>query len=146
MAFLKEEKDYEEYEKQTLEHKLLQFTSKVSKTYLNYEFYDYVVFKFNDDAEEEILKWMDRGAVKSKYLLQFMDEDTLEEHSFLITTPEIFKVSRDMISNKMEDLNITIVSDSDVNVNNISVLRLCLGVNLDNIFSTQKIERRGKNA
>ena len=146
LGFLREAPDYEEFQKQTFTDKLLEFTTKVSKTYLNEDFYDYLVFKFKEDVEEEILEWIDKGAVKSKYLLQFKNEDALEEHSFLITSPDIFKVSKDMISNKLPKFNISIVSDRDKYANNISLIRLCLGINLDDIFSTKSQARRDKDA
>jgi hypothetical protein len=118
---------FEEFADKALSSKLKDYSLKVSQTYADLDFAEYISFKYKDNLREELCRWMDRGIVKSKYLLQFTSSESLEEHLIFITSPKVYEEVKDISPGKL--------SDYQAYTNSMSIIRLCLGINIDNIAS-----------
>jgi hypothetical protein len=136
--FARELNHYSELERETAANCLIQFSREVSAPCIDLDFCDFVRFKSKKAVQEEVRRWIERGAVKSKYLLQYANSDTLEEHSFFMTSPEVFKISKEVISSKLGNFQVSVVEGEGILTNSISMVRLCLGIDLNNLASARR--------
>lgn len=139
-AFIGELKVYEKFRKEDMEQVLLDFSLKASQLYINLDFYEYMKFKYKDNIEEELKNWLEKGVIKSKYLLQYINNKLLEEHSIFITSPEIYKVASEIRGGKLSNFQAAVIEGSDIYTNCISLVRLCLGVEFNSITSVKMLE------
>ena len=137
--FLAEIVDFEEFQKDSLKERLLEFSSKNSPTYVELDFFEYMKFKYKEKVNEELSRWIEKGIVKSKYLLQYVDNDLIEEHSLFITSPEIYRVTKSMKLNNLTGFEVSVTEGRDVYTNCISLVRLCLGVDFEGITPVKKL-------
>jgi hypothetical protein len=137
-SFLKEVEHFEESSSDTIGNKVLEFSIKASPGFVDLDFYEYLLFKYKENAELELSKWVDKSVVKAKYLLQYINKNLQEEHSLFITSPEVYKISRDIVSNKLNNFNVAIIDGEDIHTNCISIIRLCLGVDFNNITTLRR--------
>jgi hypothetical protein len=137
-SFLKEAEYFEEFSLETIGNKVLEFSIKASPVFVNLDFYEYLLFKYKENAELELSKWVDKSVVKAKYLLQYINKNLQEEHSLFITSPEVYKISRNIVSNKLNNFNVAIIDGEDIHTNCISIIRLCLGVDFNNITTLRR--------
>lgn len=142
--FIMELEIYESFRREDIEGKLLSFALKASQTYVDLDFFEYMKFKYKDDIREELSNWIDKGIIKSKYLLQYINNDFLEEHSLFITSPEVHRVVKDMRDSKLSNFQVSIVEGKDIYTNCISIVRLCLGIDFNDITSVKKIKTNEK--
>lgn len=142
--FIKELEIYEGFKREDMEEKLLGFALKASQPYVDLDFFEYMKFKYKDDIRKELSNWIDKGIIKSKYLLQYINNDFLEEHSLFITSPEVHRVVKDMRDSKLSDFQVSVVEGNDIYTNCISIVRLCLGIDFNDITSVKKIRTNEK--
>jgi hypothetical protein len=127
-GFLTGRESFEQFADKELSSKLKDYSQKVSQTYADLDFAEYISFKYKDNLKEELCKWTDRAMVKSKYLLQFTSGEALEEHLIFITSPKVYEEVKDISSQEK-------LPNSQAYTNSMSIIRLCLGINIDNIAS-----------
>lgn len=137
---------YEELIKQPGLNKLLEVARGLSEKYIELDFFEYMRFKFGDNVDEELLKWIERGTAKSRYLLQYASRKDLEEHSFFMASAEVFKQSKERISERLGDFQVSLIEDKDVFTDCVSIVKLCLGIDLDDIASIRRLARREESA
>lgn len=133
--------DYSQFAQEDLKHKALEYARSVSPSYVDLDFYEYMKFKYGDDMEEQLSCWIDKAVVKSRYLLQFVSDESLEEHCMFITSPQVYRISKDMVSEKMNNCHVSVVEGKDMYTNCISVIRLCLGVDFSNMTPVMSMKR-----
>ncbi|MBL4937449.1 hypothetical protein JK636_17140 [Clostridium sp. YIM B02515] len=142
--FLLELGGFKEFNKGNLEDKIKKFCLEASPIYIELDFFEYMKFKYKENISEELSKWIDKGLVKSKYLLQYINNDLLEEHSLFITSPQVYKVTREMKPDDLSGFDVSIIEGRDIYTNCISIIRLCLGVNFNNIAPVRKLLRESE--
>jgi hypothetical protein len=128
------------FKKEALGERLLEFSLRTSPAYIDLDFFEYIKFKYKDRINEELSEWIKRGIVKSKYLLQYINNDLVEEHSLFITSPEVYRIARDMQLSDLSGFNVSIVEGRDVYTNCISIIKLCLGIDFEKITPVKKLK------
>jgi hypothetical protein len=136
----------EEFASDTLLEKISNYTRDISLEYVNLDFFEYAKFKYKEKFNDELNRWIDKGIVKSKYLLQYINNEMLEEHSIFITSPEVLRAVKGISSGKLANFEVSVIEGEDVHANCISIIRLCLGVDLNNITPFKKLKGRERNA
>lgn len=137
-SFLREAEQFEEFSSEAIGNMVLEFSLKASPVFVDLDFYEYLLFKYKENAEQELSKWVDKSVVKAKYLLQYINKNLQEEHSLFITSPEVYKISRGIVSNKLNNFNLAIIDGEDIHTNCTSIIRLCLGVDFNNIITLRR--------
>lgn len=140
-GFLAELEGLEELGEKTLSVKLREYALKVSKSYINSNFLEYIGFKHKKNLDEELCRWINRGKVKSKYLLQYINNEYVEEHSLFMASPEAYKAVKDICPESISIFEASVIESEDY-LSSISIIRLCFGVNIDNITSLKNIKER----
>lgn len=134
-AFINKLGGIEAMGEENIKDKLLEFSSFAAKPLGNLDFNEYFKLKYKDQSSTEITKWLNRALVKANYLLQFIKTNLEEEHLLIVASPEIIKLlnrSEDIEQNRFKYSSI---ASSHINTNCIAVVRICLGIDLDNIIS-----------
>jgi hypothetical protein len=140
--FLIKLEGFEEFAEQTFSIKLKDYTSKASQGHVDLDFFEYMSFKYKKDINDELCKWIDKGIVKSKYLLQYINNEFLEEHLLFITSPAVYRAVKSIPSEKLSNFQESVIEGENIYTNSISIIRLCLGVNIDSITSVKKIKEK----
>jgi hypothetical protein len=96
-------------------------------------------FKYKYNLEEELKNWLEKGVIKSKYLLQYINNKLLEEHALFITSPEIYRAASEIRGGRLSNFQAAVIEGKDIYTNCISLVRLCLGVELDSITSVKML-------
>ena len=65
------------------------------------DFYEYVKFKWGNDRAEGIRGWIGNGLIKSKELLQFNQDDNLEQYKIFIGSKEFIDGEKDILINSL---------------------------------------------
>lgn len=141
-SFLIELDSFEEIAEQTLSRKLKDYTLKVSQGYVDLDFLEYISFKYKKDINDQLCKWIDKGIVKSKYLLQYINDEFLEEHLLFITSPAVYRAVKSIPSERLSNFQESVIKVENIYTNSISIIRLCLGVNINSITSVRKIKEK----
>jgi hypothetical protein len=137
-AFLRKLESYKHFRKEELKAVLLEFAIETSKIYIDLDFFEYMKFKYKDNIIEELSSWVEKSIIKSKYLLQYINSNLLEEHSLFITSPEVYRAAKDTKAEKLSNFQTSIIEGRDIYTNCISIIRLCLGVDFNSITSVKK--------
>jgi hypothetical protein len=145
-SFSEEVQCFVELSEEDIRNKVFEFSLKASPVFVDLDFYEYLLFKYKENVTQELSKWVDKSVVKAKYLLQYINKSLQEEHSLFITSPEVYKISRDIVSSKLSHSNISIIDGEDIHTNCISIIRLCLGVDFNNITTLRRFLREEEEA
>jgi hypothetical protein len=135
--FLANLQSFEELADKTLSDKLKEYTIKVSQAYIDIDFFDYM-------SVEAISMWIDKGMVKSKYLLQFTSNESLEEHAQVISPAKVQGAVKGATSGKLSTCQVKVVEGEPAYINCMAIIRFCLGVSIDNITSVRKLKEKHK--
>lgn len=139
-AFLRKLGSYKYFGREELEADLLEFALDISKAYIDLDFFEYMRFKYKDNIIDELSSWLEKSIIKSKYLLQYINSNLLEEHSLFITSPEVYRAAKDTKAEKLCNFQTCIIEGRDIYTNCISLVRLCLGVNFNNITPVRRFK------
>jgi hypothetical protein len=137
-SFLIEMESFEKFTDKTLSSKLKDYTLRASRDYVDLDFFEYMSFKYKKDINEQLCKWIDKGIVKANYLLQYINNEFLEEYSLFIASPQVYRAINSIPSGNL--------SNFQAYTNSMSIIRLCLGVNIDNITSVKKLKEKDKTS
>lgn len=137
-AFADKLGSYKAMGEDTLKKQLLEFSSSAAKCLGDLDFNEYFRFKNKEQCEAELTKWISKGLVKARYLLQYIKSNLEEEHLFLIASPEVLKLLRQSEANKLNSLKYSCIASEHINTNCIAIVRMCLGIDFDNIISFRK--------
>jgi hypothetical protein len=143
--FVGELSSFEEFQKENLKGRIIEFSLKTSDSYVDLDFYEYLKFKYKQKSIDELSHWLDKGTIKSTYLLQYINNDSLEEYSLFITSPEVNIVTKDMNLRNLADYEPSIVDGANVCINTISLIKVCLGIDFESIAAVKKTKKGDKN-
>jgi hypothetical protein len=116
----------EEFADNIFSERLKEYAIKTSQAYTDLDF-----FKLMSD--EAVSRWIDKGIIKSKYLLQFTGNESLEEHAMFISPSRVNETTKDAVSQKLSGYQVHVAEGNPAYNNCMSIIRFCLGVNMENI-------------
>ncbi len=99
------------------------------KEFILTDFNELLRFKFGGKLNEEFEKWINIALIKSRYLLQSVGEENLEEHAFFISSMEVYDQIRDVVDHKLKDFNIS--SSDEYDSDSVFLIRICLGIDIN---------------
>ena len=143
LNLIKEIGGYKKLNDDLLIEKLKNFSDNIAKSYTNIDFYEYVKFKWGNDRAEGIRGWIGNGLIKSKELLQFNQDDNLEQYKIFIGSKEFIDGEKDILINSLSNYDIVTIDGKDIYTNCISIIKVSLGINIDTITPFINITRGG---
>lgn len=143
LNLIKEIGGYKKLNDNLLIEKLKNFSDNIAKSYTNIDFYEYVKFKWGNDRAEGIRGWIGNGLIKSKELLQFNQDDNLEQYKIFIGSKEFIDGEKDILINSLSNYDIVTIDGKDIYTNCISIIKVSLGINIDTITPFINITRGG---
>lgn len=144
LNLIKEIGGYKKLNDNLLIEKLKNFSDNIAKSYTNIDFYEYVKFKWGNDRAEGIRGWIGNGLIKSKELLQFNQDDNLEQYKIFIGSKEFIDGEKDILINSLSNYDIVTIDGKDIYTNCISIIKVSLGINIDTITPFINITRGGE--
>ena len=144
LNLIKEIGGYKKLNNDLIVEKLRKFSDNIAKSYTNIDFYEYVKFKWGNDRAEGIRGWIGNGLIKSKELLQFNQDDNLEQYKIFIGSKEFIDGEKDILINSLSNYDIVTIDGKDIYTNCISIIKVSLGINIDTITPFINITR-GEN-
>lgn len=144
LNLIKEIGGYKKLNDNLLIEKLKNFSDNIAKSYTNIDFYEYVKFKWGNDRAEGIRGWIGNGLIKSKELLQFNQDDNLEQYKIFIGSKEFIDGEKDILINSLSNYDIITIDGKDIYTNCISIIKVSLGINIETITPFINITR-GEN-
>ena len=144
LNLIKEIGGYKKLNNDLIVEKLRKFSDNIAKSYTNIDFYEYVKFKWGNDRAEGIRGWIGNGLIKSKELLQFNQDDNLEQYKIFIGSKEFIDGEKDILINSLSNYDIVTIDGKDIYTNCISIIKVSLGINIDTITPFINITRGGK--
>ena len=144
LNLIKEIGGYKKLNDNLLIEKLKNFSDNIAKSYTNLDFYEYVKFKWANDRTEGIRQWIGNGLIKSKELLQFNQDDNLEQYKIFIGSKEFIDGEKDILINSLSNYDIITIDGKDIYTNCISIIKVSLGINIETITPFINITR-GEN-
>ena len=143
LNLIKEIGGYKKLNNDLIVEKLRKFSDNIAKSYTNIDFYEYVKFKWANDRTEGIRQWIGNGLIKSKELLQFNQDDNLEQYKIFIGSKEFIDGEKDILINSLSNYDIVTIDGKDIYTNCISIIKVSLGINIDTITPFINITRGG---
>ena len=143
LNLIKEIGGYKKLNNDLIVEKLRKFSDNIAKSYTNIDFYEYVKFKWGNDRAEGIRGWIGNGLIKSKELLQFNQDDNLEQYKIFIGSKEFIDGEKDILINSLSNYDIVTIDGKDIYTNCISIIKVSLGINIDTITPFINITRGG---
>lgn len=143
LNLIKEIGGYKKLNNDLIVEKLRKFSDNIAKSYTNLDFYEYVKFKWGNDRAEGIRGWIGNGLIKSKELLQFNQDDNLEQYKIFIGSKEFIDGEKDILINSLSNYDIVTIDGKDIYTNCISIIKVSLGINIDTITPFINITRGG---
>jgi hypothetical protein len=134
---------YKDMGQENLKEKLLEFSSYTAKCLGDLDIYEYFKFKYKENSAAELSKWISKALVKARYLLQYVTTNLEEEHLFFVTSPGVLKLLKLPKENKFNNLKYSLIDSEHINTNCIAIVRICLGIDFDNIISFRR-KTKGK--
>ncbi|WP_139904732.1 hypothetical protein [Clostridium thermarum] len=136
----------EDFLSEKLKEKIAEFSLKISATYVDIDSFEYLKFKYKEKTVEELGRWFEKGIIKSTYLLQYIHSDLMEEYSLLIGSSEVNRVIKDMDVRDIADCELLMEEEKNHYINSISLIRVCLGVDFENIAPVKIVKKGDRNA
>ena len=143
LNLIKEIGGYKKLNNDLIVEKLRKFSDNIANSYTNLDFYEYVKFKWGNDRAEGIRGWIGNGLIKSKELLQFNQDDNLEQYKIFIGSKEFIDGEKDILINSLSNYDIVTIDGKDIYTNCISIIKVSLGINIDTITPFINITRGG---
>ena len=143
LNLIKEIGGYKKLNNDLIVEKLRKFSDNIAKSYTNIDFYEYVKFKWGNDRAEGIRGWIGNGLIKSKELLQFNQDDNLEQYKIFIGSKEFIDGEKDILINSLSNYDIVTIDGKDIYTNCISIIKVSLGINIETITPFINITRGG---
>ena len=143
LNLIKEIGGYKKLNNDLIVEKLRKFSDNIANSYTNLDFYEYVKFKWANDRTEGIRQWIGNGLIKSKELLQFNQDDNLEQYKIFIGSKEFIDGEKDILINSLSNYDIITIDGKDIYTNCISIIKVSLGINIDTITPFINITRGG---
>ena len=144
LNLIKEIGGYKKLNNDLIVEKLRKFSDNIANSYTNLDFYEYVKFKWANDRTEGIRQWIGNGLIKSKELLQFNQDDNLEQYKIFIGSKEFIDGEKDILINSLSNYDIITIDGKDIYTNCISIIKVSLGINIETITPFINITR-GEN-
>ena len=144
LNLIKEIGGYKKLNNDLIVEKLRKFSDNLANSYTNLDFYEYVKFKWGNDRAEGIRGWIGNGLIKSKELLQFNQDDNLEQYKIFIGSKEFIDGEKDILINSLSNYDIVTIDGKDIYTNCISIIKVSLGINIETITPFINITR-GEN-
>ena len=143
LNLIKEIGGYKKLNNDLIVEKLRKFSDNIANSYTNLDFYEYVKFKWANDRTEGIRQWIGNGLIKSKELLQFNQDDNLEQYKIFIGSKEFIDGEKDILINSLSNYDIITIDGKDIYTNCISIIKVSLGINIETITPFINITRGG---
>lgn len=131
--FISKLDDFSLLKEWSIKERINSFTNDISNQYVNIDFNNYLKIKWRDRREEEIEKWIDKGLIKSKELLQFNEGNEVEKHKLFLGSKDFISEYNNILKEKMTNFNIISIDGRDVFTNCISIIKISLGIDINSI-------------
>lgn len=113
--------------------KILIFTKIISHKFVNLDFYRFLTFKYGEDLEKILDKWFISGFMKNQYQLQYINTPEIEEYYSIVVSPQLSMEAKRLVTKGERNTEVSIVGDDGIILDSMSIIKVCLGIDLDNV-------------
>lgn len=118
---------------ESLMRKIILFTINISYRFINLDFYRFLNFKYGEGLEEALDRWFTDSLIKNQYQLQYLNTPEIEEYYSIVASPQLTMEAKRLESKGKRNTEVSIVGDRGILLDSMSLIKVSLGIDFDNI-------------